>query len=557
MNPSARGRLHTFLTRQCLVRELPRAHRQLAPRLFSPQRAFFRIIPLDRSSRSKFVCAALVAGVAVFTPLIFCSAAAYAEAPEENGLPKIRLIRLSEVRKHDGNSESPWVTRGTRVYDITEWVPNHPGGEVILQAAGGSIDEYWKIFTIHNKQDIYAILEQYLIGEVDPRDLVDGKIPAESVDNPFQNDPARDERLLVHTAQPCNAEPPPSALASFITSNQLFYVRNHLWVPDIDLDAYRLVVELSDGATKEYSLCDLREKFTADTVTVTLQCAGNRRHMTEGCRPTSGLQWDIGAISTAEFKGAKLRDVLADAGFPVDDWDPDDKHVEFVGSEAYAASIPVHKAVDRRGDVILAYEMNGQPIPRDHGFPVRAIVPGHVAARSVKWLRRVVVGSEESYSQWQRRDYKCFGPNEEADWDRATSIQEMPVQSAVAAIRPFSSYSAEEQQELKRRGVPEDRVIVQGYAYSGGGREITRVDVSVDDGRSWRRAELLAAEAKGHQAWAWKQWLVAVPRDAGEWVMVKAVDEAYNSQPESHAGIWNVRGCLASAWHRIKLSWSD
>lgn len=78
--------------------------------------------------------------------------------------------------------------------------------------------------------------------------------------------------------------------------------------------------------------------------------------------------------------------------------------------ERYGASVPIQKALSDDGDCILAYEMNGQPIPRDHGFPVRAVIPGHVAARSVKWLDKVVVSDEESDSHWQQRDYKGFCP---------------------------------------------------------------------------------------------------------------------------------------------------
>ena len=100
----------------------------------------------------------------------------------------------------------------------------------------------------------------------------------------------------------------------------------------------------------------------------------------------------------------------------------------------YGASIPVKKATDPNGDVLLAYEMNGETLPLDHGFPVRVVVPGHVAARSVKWLDRIVLSDDESYSHWQRQDYKGFSPSatlETSDYSSAQSIQELPVQSVI------------------------------------------------------------------------------------------------------------------------------
>jgi sulfite oxidase len=254
--------------------------------------------------------------------------------------------------------------------------------------------------------------------------------------------------------------------------------------------------------------------------------------------------------------------------------------------------------------------MNGQPLPRDHGFPLRAIVPGHVAARSVKWLKHITLSDEESSSQWQRRDYKCFGPNQtEVDWDAAPAIQELPVQSAITTVK-LGEWKQKPQESANR--APESGskkasdtsasvrpVTMSGYAYSGGGRAIIRVDVSLDDGKSWTQAQLLPdcqsegassdnkAETSclGHGAWSWKRWRFDgdVPlstftqqddkntqekQDAEQkdsptgastnarsctTLVVKATDESYNTQPESHSATWNIRGNLATAWHRVKI----
>lgn len=161
------------------------------------------------------------------------------------------------------------------------------------------------------------------------------------------------------------------------------------------------------------------------------------------------------------------------------------------------------------------------------------LVPGHVAARSVKWLSRISISEEESTSQWQRRDYKCFGPNvgSNPNWDCARAIQELPVQSAITNIEEHSPHTEEERAMLRNYGLEEDFVKISGYAFSGGGRGIQRVDISVDGGNNWRQATLEKSECKGSQTWSWTHWNTMVPRTfVGREIVVKAVDDAYNTQ---------------------------
>jgi sulfite oxidase len=518
-----------------------------------------------------------------------------ADDPAVKDLPR---YRLSEIRKHNGTSPNPWVIHGDKVYDITEWVSAHPGGDVILRAAGGSIDRYWDIFSIHKNPYVYEILSQYHIGYVDGADLSPEGGVADVVEDPFSQDPTRHAALITRTEKPRNAETPGFALEeSFLTPNDLFYIRNHMWVPTADdIDAHVLTIELPDGSTKKYTVDELKTRFPHRSVTAVLQCSGNRRaNMSDGSkRKANGLPWETGAISNATWEGCSLADVLSDAGFKSDysklaakgveapsqrqdeEEEEEDQvnHVHFSGMEAYAASIPIHKAIDPRGDVLLAWGMNGKPLPRDHGFPLRSVVPGHVAARSVKWLNKITLSDEESTSQWQRRDYKCFGPNEtKVDWDAAPAIQEMPVQSAITKVKIGSSQTGSDR-----------TVSMGGYAYSGGGRAIIRVDVSLDDGKTWTQAHLLPdcsgnpSQCSGHANWAWKRWrydgvipaLQPSPSSSSSTtttstkdtaaegrrctqLVVKATDEAYNTQPESHAATWNIRGNLATAWHRVQV----
>ncbi|KAJ9150324.1 hypothetical protein NKR23_g3720 [Pleurostoma richardsiae] len=540
--------------------------------------------------------------------------------------PSLPRFRLADIRQHDASSGNPWVTHADRVYDITDWVPGHPGGDVILRAAGGAVDPYWAIFTIHNSDHVRQILDQYLIGFIDAVDLVDGRPPADAIEDPFKHDPKRDPRLKIHTPKPCNAEPPPDVLdREFITPSEVFYVRNHMWVPtaaEEEEETYRghtLTVELPDGETKTYTLDELRRRFPTHRITVALQCSGNRRSdMTRHAGKTNGLQWGAGAISNAQWEGVRLADVLADAGLKVADPteltrpgsrlaegqgegdlpDANTHHVQFSGLEAYGASIPLATALDPRGDVLLAFGMNGRPLPPDHGFPLRAVVPGHVAARSVKWLSRIVVADEESTSQWQRRDYKSFGPNQVVDppWDKAPAIQEMPITSAVTGVWvgqcvrdgmvPWLGGRSWQKEETAATAPPvpgrEEPIALQGYALSGGGRRITRVDVSLDDGKTWDQAELVddcgagpGGSCGGNKAWAWTRWryvaqlpahLTAAAASSSEGgeknkkgrrecatVVVKATDDSYNTQPETHRSIYNLRGNLANAWHRVRV----
>ncbi|KAL8629831.1 hypothetical protein Q9189_004440 [Teloschistes chrysophthalmus] len=468
------------------------------------------------------------------------------------------FFRLDDIRKHGRDAGEKWITKGDKVYNITDWIPGHPGGEIILRAVGGPVDQYWNIFTIHNKQEVYDILESYCIGKVDPRDLVDGKVPDEQIDDPFKNDPERDRELVVHSSRPFNAETPANALNSFITSDELFYVRQHMWVPEVDEAHHKIVIELADGEEKEYSLQELKEKFKEVTITATLQCSGNRRkHMTDEAHSTDGLQWDAGAISNAEWTGVRLRDVLKDAGLQIEDLPAENiKHVQFTGAEAYGASIPIEKAIDQFGDVLLVYAMNSKPLALDHGYPLRLVAPGNVAARSVKWITRVRLSDEESTSQWQRRDYKCFGPNvtsKAADWDSAPAIQETPVQSAITSVRDISLHSDHNRRLLELHGLEEDAVVVEGYSYAGGGRRIIRVDVSADKGTTWHQANLLPDQSKGAKKWTWTRWRWVLPKQQiRSCFVVKAVDEAYNTQAGEYEANYNFRGNLTSSWHRVE-----
>jgi len=421
--------------------------------------------------------------------------------------------------------------------------------------------------------------------------------PAPDLDDPYGSDPARHPAIRVVTAKPFNGETPAATVpGSPITPNELFYVRNHLPVPLVKSDASPSPAELAETVNDDWriqvqgldprapplelTVRDLkdRKKFEKVVVPATLQCSGNRRNeLSRGVKPVKGLEWDSGAISTAAWGGVRLSDVLKAAGVESQEeaLKKGKKHVCFDGGDVdggslnsktpsssnntpplpgYGASIPSRRALDRNADVILAYEMNGKPLPRDHGAPVRVVVPGVTAARSVKWLTRVSLSEDEHESHFQRKDYRTFAPGtdwDNVDWESAPSIVETNVTSAI--LEPADGSRLSDGPYLPSEGT--DSLSVKGWAFSGGGRGIQRVDVSLDGGKSWTPAQTLErvpGDGDGFEngpAWCWTLWTaddVKIPnyfKGTGDIeIVARAVDSSCNVQPEEAGPIWNLRG---------------
>ncbi|XP_067385971.1 sulfite oxidase, mitochondrial isoform X2 [Emydura macquarii macquarii] len=460
------------------------------------------------------------------------------------------VFTRQEVGRHRSPAERVWVTYGGEVFDITDFVELHPGGpSKILLAAGGALEPFWAMYAVHSQGHVLEILREYKVGELSPEEQSQ---PAQG--DPYAGDPPRHPALKVNSLKPFNAEPPAELLSeNYLTPSPLFFKRNHLPVPAVDPATYRLEVEGPGGRTLTLSLPELKSRFPKHEVTATLQCAGNRRSEMNSVRPVKGLEWGIAAISTARWGGARLRDVLTQAGYGEAEEEAGERHVCFEGLDkdlsgaAYGASIPYGKAMGPGGDVLLAYEMNGEELPRDHGYPLRVVVPGVVGARNVKWLGRVSVSREESPSHWQQNDYKGFSPSVDwatVDYTTAPAIQELPIQSAITDPPPGAT-------------VPPTEITVKGYAWSGGGRGVVRVDVSLDGGRTWHVAEMAGEEQPLGRAWAWRLWQLTAPVPPGSSaldIVCKAVDDSYNVQPDTVEPIWNLRGVLSNAWHRVRVS---
>ncbi|KAG0559242.1 hypothetical protein M758_10G088200 [Ceratodon purpureus] len=381
----------------------------------------------------------------------------------------------------------------------------------------------------------------------------------------YEQEPRRSASLIVNSQEPFNAETPASVLSSsYLTDEDMFYKRNHGPIPILpDPSTYNLIVTGALPNPLSLSL-DFLKSLPKYTVVATLQCAGNRRTEMSKVRKVRGVGWGAAAIGTAAWGGAKLSDVLKLAG--VDHFSnvtaEKGRHVEFVSCDlckeenggAYKASIPLLHATNPEADVLLAYEMNGKVLNRDHGYPLRVVVPGVIGARSVKWIERIIISERECQGFFQQKDYKMFPPRvdwDNIDWQSRRPLMDFPVQSAICE--------------------PQDGVVVKsgdavdlyGYAVAGGGRGIERVDISVDNGKSWMEAHRLPKLQVGSDGyeddsqrpdWAWTLWeLKNVNVETPCTVIVKAVDTAANVQPADVGDIWNLRGVLNNSWHKITL----
>lgn len=220
--------------------------------------------------------------------------------------------------------------------------------------------------------------------------------------------------MVVHQTEPFNAEPPPAALAGPLTLADAFYSRNHGSIPQIDRSTWRLRVDGLVHRELDLVLADLQERFQPRTEVATLACAGNRRAGLMAVRDIPGqTPWGPAAISTAEWTGVRLADVLAAAG-PT----PGAAHIAFTAPDVsqvadppqpFGGSIPLRKALS--DEVLLAWSMNGQPLPAAHGGPVRVVVPGYIGARSVKWVQSITALAQPSDNYFQAADYRLLPPD--------------------------------------------------------------------------------------------------------------------------------------------------
>lgn len=338
---------------------------------------------------------------------------------------------------------------------------------------------------------------------------------------------------IVREENPPNLEMPFETLDGFITPTKSFYVRTHFPVPTIDAQKWRLRI---DGEVEKPFEISYAELLTLEsrTVPVTLECAGNNRSFLDP--KVKGVQWGLGAVGNAEWTGVPLsvlldralirstaREIIlegADGGKLEDPKGPP-------GDVKFARSFPIEKAKD----VLLAHKINGGDLPPEHGFPVRAIVPGWYAMASVKWLTRIIVTDQAFNGYFQTLDYAFW--KRRGEMAERAPLSEMEIKAEIA--RPAAGETLPANSNVR----------VHGAAWGSEG-EITKVEFSSDGGSTWDEAKL-RDESKPN---AWRLWeydweTPAAPKNVT--LMVRATDSRGRTQPterDSDRGTYMINHLL-------------
>jgi DMSO/TMAO reductase YedYZ molybdopterin-dependent catalytic subunit len=326
------------------------------------------------------------------------------------------------------------------------------------------------------------------------------------------------EGQIVRGEDPLNLEMPFEKLDSFITPTKSFYVRTHFPIPAIEKDAWWLHVEGDVEKPFAINYEELR-KLESLTIPVTLECAGNNRNFLEP--KVKGVQWGLGAVGTAEWTGVPLSILLDRAGVKMSASEvilegTDQGMLEDAKSPSgilkFARSIPLAKA---RSEVLLAYKMNGDDLPPQHGFPLRAIVPGWYAMASIKWLQRIIITAEPFTGYYQTMDYAFW--KRRGDVAELAPLTEMQIKAQIA-------------KPVKGEIVPGDsKVRVHGAAWTSDG-EIMKVELSTDGGATWNETKLVG-ESKPN-AWRFWEFDWRTPSRPGQASLIaRATDSRGRTQP--------------------------
>jgi DMSO/TMAO reductase YedYZ molybdopterin-dependent catalytic subunit len=340
--------------------------------------------------------------------------------------------------------------------------------------------------------------------------------------------------LVVHRARPLNCETSiPALIGGVVMPNARFYVRNHFDTPRLDPVSWRLEVTGLVDRPLRLSLRDLHS-MRSEALVATLECAGNGRSGFDP--PADGEQWQLGAVSTAEWTGVPLAEILDRAGLT-----PQAAEIVFRGADRgdvgdaadpirFERSLPVTDA--GQSSSLLAYAMNGEPLPLEHGYPLRLIVPGWYAVASVKWLTEIeAIGSPfTGYFQAQRYVYES---------ERNGTVAREPVR--LQQVRSVITQPSAGQQ------VTAGDLVVRGVAWSGAA-PIDKVEVSIGSG-PWQHARLIGQRHR--HSWQWWELLTRIDSPGETTLRARATDLAGRTQPERPR--WNRLGYGGNAVQNIPL----
>jgi DMSO/TMAO reductase YedYZ molybdopterin-dependent catalytic subunit len=340
--------------------------------------------------------------------------------------------------------------------------------------------------------------------------------------------------LITRKIIPDNQEFPMLSLSSRITPENLFYIRNHFPYPNVDMRSWRLCIKGCVNREIYFRYDDLL-KMPLVTLPVTLECAGDKRALFHP--KARGEQWELGAISHAVWTGVRLVDLLYLAEIQMNAheviFEGMDKGVrtDMPGVFSYIRSLPLEQALNP--DTIIAFYMNGKPLPYRHGYPARLIVPGWYGMASVKWLHRITVTEDHFQGPFQVVDY-VYNRNPLT----STSLE------PVTTIRLNSTIAQPSDQEVLAKG--ENWIL--GTALSGEA-PVVLVEISTDNGVTWLPTSWLEPqEPYSWRRWCWK-WTVA---DSGTYnIKVRGSDAAGSIQVEM--ADWNVKGYGYNAIHHIRV----
>lgn len=330
-----------------------------------------------------------------------------------------------------------------------------------------------------------------------------------------------DELMRVMSPKPRNAETPKLYLRSWITANSIFFDRNQGEIPEklIDLAEWQLTI---DGLVETplsfnfETLLNMPKAIVANT----LECSGNSRSLLE--KKASGNPWTIGGVGNAVWGGVWLKDLLGKAAAI-----PSAKHVAFEGYDKplgksqikFIRSIPIEKAMS---STLLAYEMNGEPLPLKHGFPLRGLALGWTGANCIKWLNKITLLNEPYSGFYMDQVYRIHETGQ--DPKTGVTVTDINLKSIITQPDTDATLALGE-------------TTILGAAYAGESN-VDQVEVSIDGGESWQSAEFIGP----HEPFAWRHWQYVwhASQPGSHSILSRAIDSDGNEQPMD--ATWNKHG---------------